>query len=836
MPDRERLRELAARLAAGRTIDWEGEERAAGSDEERAAIRELRVVAAIAMLGELAQAAPESDDLVSSVASARSLLAEDGAEVAGPADEPPATPGTRWGHVEILERIGRGAFGEVYRARDTRLDRVVALKWIAGSAPGTGEEVVREARLLARVRHPNVVTVHGADRIDGRVGIWMEYVEGETLDRVLRQRGTLDAREAALIGIDLCRALSAVHAAGVAHRDVKLANVMRARGGRIVLMDFGLGHEWDATGGARLRRLSGTPLFMAPEVLRGEPGDPQADIYSLGVVLFALVTGRLPIEASSLPELLARHERREVGRVRDLRPDVSEAFVQVLDRMLDPSPVTRFRSAGEAEEALLRTLGAAAAARSPESAQGTRRRNLFLVGLAVALVAFGAGSSAWLASRNAPAAARPAPFGATPDLTIVGEFGGMLFGLSVEGVGDVDQDGYDDVCIAAPVPGRAGPAGGKVYLYRGSPTGLERRASWEFSLPDSGRYLGQAIGQATDVNQDGFADVVIGASGTGDGRPGEVLVFTGSRSGLPAKPTQVIRGAAAEGLFGFAVSTGDVNHDGRPDLLVGDPWHPPARSGRAFLHLSRGSSFEVEPSWTFAGPESSQFGLAVALGDVNHDGYDDAVIGAPTGGSGPATNSAGAAFVFLGSERGLARTPTAVAGRQPGAMLGRDVVLADLDGDGSDDMLVGAEEGSNGEQGEGIAEVHFGSHAGVSPYASALLESNVMGANFGGHAAPLGDVDGDGCADLFVGALRYQQKEPRAGAAFIYCGSRNRVLRRPWFRVGPQGGSWYGADGGAAGDVNGDGRPDFVVSAPSWDTAAGQNTGMVEVFLGARRR
>ena len=82
---------------------------------------------------------------------------------------------------EILERIGRGAFGEVYRARDTRLDRVVALKWIAGSAPGTGEEVVREARLLARVRHPNVVTVHGADRIDGRVGIWMEYVEGEKI-------------------------------------------------------------------------------------------------------------------------------------------------------------------------------------------------------------------------------------------------------------------------------------------------------------------------------------------------------------------------------------------------------------------------------------------------------------------------------------------------------------------------------------------------------------------------------------------------------------------------------------------------------------------------------
>ena len=836
MRDRERLRRLGTNLAAGRPIDWDHEERSADSEEQRAAIRELRVIAAIVAFGEAAQSAPESGDLSASVSLARSVFAGD--TTGGPAaDEgPPLAPGTRWGHVEILERVGRGAFGDVYRARDTRLDRVVALKLLAASAPGAGDDVVREARLLARVRHPNVVTVHGADRVDGRVGIWMEYLDGETLDSVLRQRGTLDAREAALIGIDLCRALSAVHAAGVAHRDVKLANVMRARGGRIVLMDFGLGHEWDATRRAPLRRLSGTPLFMAPEVLRGQPGDPQSDIYSLGVVLFALVTGRLPIEASSLSQLLARHERREARRVRDLRSDVAEAFVQVLDRMLDPSPATRFRSAGEAEDALLRTLGAPVSARPPERGRDTRRRNLLLAGFAIAVVAGGVGLAAWFASRRATPAAPRAPFGATPDRTIVGEFGGMLFGLSVEGVGDVDQDGYDDVCIAAPVPGRAGPAGGKVYLYRGSPGGLGGRASWEFSLPDSGRYLGQAIAPRTDLDQDGFADLVIGAPGIGDGRAGEVLVFTGSRNGLAATPAQVIRGPTGGGLFGFALSTGDVDHDGRPDLLVGNPGHPPARSGRAFLYRSLGDTFETVPSWTFAGPESSQAGAAVALGDVNHDGYCDAVIGAPSAGSGPANRGIGAAFVFLGSEGGLARTPAPIAGRQAWALLGRDVVLADLDADGFDDLLVGAEEGSNGEQGEGIAEVHFGSHAGVSPYATALLESNVMGANFGGHAAPLGDVDGDGCEDLFVGALRYQKAEPRAGAAFIFSGSRNRVLRRSWLRVGPRGGSWYGADGGTAGDVNGDGYPDFVVGAPSWDAGTGQNTGMVEVFLSTRTR
>src|SRR6185436_11794948 len=103
-------------------------------------------------------------------------------------------------------------------------------------------------------------------------------------------------------------------------------------------------------------------------------------------------------------------------------------------------------------------------------------------------------------------------------------------------------------------------------------------------------------------------------------------------------------------------------------------------------------------------------------------------------------------------------------------------------------------------------------------------------------AAPLGDVDGDGCDDLFVGALRYQRAEPRAGAAFLYSGSRRRTLRQSWLRVGPKGGSWYGADGGSAGDVNGDGFPDLVIAAPSWDTEAGMNVGMVEVFLNTRRR
>jgi len=150
----------------------------------------------------------------------------------------------RWGPLIVLEKLGRGSFGDVYRAWDPRLDRAVALKLI----PASGSEdldspFIEEGRLLARVRHPNVLTVYGAERIEGRVGIWTEYVKGETLAQEVARRGPLTSEEAARIGVDVCRALAAVHAAGLLHRDVKAQNILRDPTGRIVLSDFGTGIE-----------------------------------------------------------------------------------------------------------------------------------------------------------------------------------------------------------------------------------------------------------------------------------------------------------------------------------------------------------------------------------------------------------------------------------------------------------------------------------------------------------------------------------------------------------------------------------------------------------------
>ena len=197
---------VASAIADGAPVDWDAVFAKATSDRSRLLLRRLRAAATIA--------------------GAHRAIEAGAATVRRPADGEPA----RWGSLEILSRLGGGAFGDVFVARDPALDREVALKLLKPAPPErplVTERVVNEGRAMARVRHPNVVTVYGADTHDGRVGIAMELVRGRSLESILVEGGPLSAAEAAAIGLDLARALAAVHAQGIVHGDVKTQNVLR---------------------------------------------------------------------------------------------------------------------------------------------------------------------------------------------------------------------------------------------------------------------------------------------------------------------------------------------------------------------------------------------------------------------------------------------------------------------------------------------------------------------------------------------------------------------------------------------------------------------------------
>jgi serine/threonine-protein kinase len=298
-----------------------------------------------------------------------------------------------WGHFTILGQIGRGAFGTVYRVKDNRLQSEVALKLWPISPSSLLETRQKEARLLARVRHPNVVTVYGTDYIDGRVGIWMELVKGRTLAQLLHDQGPFGAREAAIIGIDLCRALAAVHRAGLVHGDLKAHNVVREDGGRTVLMDFGSGADVPTDFGDALptTNFAGTPVYAAPEIFDGHTRTKLSDVYSLGVLLYHLVTGEYPVNGLTRADVADAHRRGDRAYLCDVRSDLPAEFLAVVEQALAVDPGARYQSAGAFETALAPIVG-----RTLEVVPGSRSRWTSIAISAAAVLALVGGLGYWI--------------------------------------------------------------------------------------------------------------------------------------------------------------------------------------------------------------------------------------------------------------------------------------------------------------------------------------------------------------------------------------------------------------------------------------------------------
>ncbi|MEP6782801.1 MAG: serine/threonine-protein kinase, partial [Acidobacteriota bacterium] len=321
----------AGRIAAGEVLDWASITSTLKSDDDREIAEELALVQHIAaghrQLHELLPAA---------------------------ADTPPhlMPDRARWGHLDLLNVVGRGSYGMVYRAWDTRLERLVALKLFHGAS--NPDSVIQEGRMLARVRHENVVSVYGADVIDGVAGIWMELVHGQTLDNLVKRAGAFTAREAAAIGADVARALGAVHASGLLHCDVKAQNVVRETSGRVVLMDLGAGRlvpELRDTD--HLSDVAGTPRYMAPELFTaGSTSTKASDLYSLGVLVYYIVSGSFPVEGKTLGQLKQAHEAGQKRALDSVRADLPKPLLDIVTRAIDRDPTLRPGSAADVQSAL----------------------------------------------------------------------------------------------------------------------------------------------------------------------------------------------------------------------------------------------------------------------------------------------------------------------------------------------------------------------------------------------------------------------------------------------------------------------------------------------------
>jgi len=325
------------------------------------------------------------------------------------------------GRYALLEQLGAGGMAVVYRARDEVLGREVAVKVLSpqfAADPGFLARFVREARHVASLSHPGIVTVFDSGIDRGTPYIVMELVAGRTLRQVLDQVGPLPAREAVTIAIAVCEALEAAHAAGLVHRDIKPANIVLS-GGEVKVLDFGIARAGDAGGGTGTQAVLGTAAYLSPEQASGGQAGPQADLYALGCVLFEMLTGAPPFTADTALGVAYRHVHDDPGPPSARRPGLPAQLDWITTRLLAKDPADRPPGASAARAWLLaalskdqtRVLPVPGGGGVPTPRRGTSRRLrtvdvVLMTALAAALAAL---ATALLTRPASPSAAATPP-------------------------------------------------------------------------------------------------------------------------------------------------------------------------------------------------------------------------------------------------------------------------------------------------------------------------------------------------------------------------------------------------------------------------------------------
>jgi len=279
----------------------------------------------------------------------------------------------RLGKYQILEEIGRGSFGVVYRAVDATLNRTVALKILAPHLvwhPEFVERFQREAQTAANLRHPNIVLIYEVGEEQGRHFIAMEYLPGRPLDRIIAEEGALPLERVVVIIEQIASALDAAHGQGLIHRDVKSSNIIVSQGGHATLTDFGLVRAAEMSGLSSQGQMIGTPEYMSPEQAQAEDVDWRSDLYSLGVVVYEMCVGRVPFRADTPFAVLRGHVDRHPPEPRNWAPHLPQAVQDVLLKALAKDRQTRYQSASAIPAALRDCLASQAEARY----EGERRK------------------------------------------------------------------------------------------------------------------------------------------------------------------------------------------------------------------------------------------------------------------------------------------------------------------------------------------------------------------------------------------------------------------------------------------------------------------------------